>query len=161
MQNSPFFPVGMVPVSILEPAADAAGRTGAWISLKGIRRVWLFFYCNQANAATIAVTVNQASAVAGTGSKAITVSVPIWTNLTANTASVFARATDAVSYTTAAGTNKKILIFEIDPATLDTANNFDCITMITGASNVANITSAFAVLEPRMAQATQIDAMID
>lgn len=161
MNNSPFIPVGLVPVSILEPKADAAGRTGLYISLRGARRAWLVAYIDQGNAATIALTINQATAVAGTSAKAITVSIPIWANQDANTAATFTKQTDAVSFTTSAAVKKKIVVFELDPATLDLANSFDCVAMITGASNAANITSAFALIEPRMAQATVVDAIVD
>lgn len=159
--NSPHIPIGLNLVSVLAPAADAAGRTGSWISLKGVKRAWLVFYADQGNAATIAVSINQASAVAGTGSKVITNAIPIWANQDAATNAIWTKATDAVNFTTSAAVKKKFVVFELDPATLDLANSFDCVTLITGASNAANITSGFALLEPRLMQATVVDAMLD
>ena len=158
--NHPYIPENLLPISVLPPAADAAGRTGAWVSLKNAVRAWVEFYVDQGNAATIAVTINQASAVAGTGSKAITNAVPIWANQDA-TAAAFTRQTDAVSFTTSAAVKKKIVIFEIDPASLDVAGGFDCITCITGASNAANITSAKIWIETSYGQATAINALAD
>jgi hypothetical protein len=97
---------------------------------------------DQGNAATVALTVNQATAVAGTGAKAITAGARIWSNLDlAANGDVFTRRTDAVSYTTDAGVKEKIVIIEIDPAALDQVNGYDCIAVLTGASNAANITS--------------------
>lgn len=161
MSNSPNIPIGLNLVAILEPKADAAGRTGSWVSLKGAKRAWLCFYTDQGNAATIAVSINQASAVAGTGSKVITNTLPIWANQDAATNSIWTKATDAVNFTTSAAVKKKLVVFELDPATLDIASGFDCVTLITGASNAANITSGFALIEPRLMQATVVDAMLD
>jgi hypothetical protein len=36
---------------------------------------------------------------------------------------------------------EKLVVIEIDPATLDQANGFDCVKVATGASNAANITT--------------------
>ncbi len=153
-------PENLLPISVLAPAADAAGRTGAWVSLKSANRAWVLVYIDQGNAATVAISINQASAVAGTGSKVITNTVPIWANQD-GAASVFTRATDAVNFTTSAAVKKKLVIFEIDPASLDVAGGFDCITVITGASNAANITSALLLLETSYGQATPINALAD
>lgn len=154
-------PENVLPVSVLAPAADAAGRTGGWVSLKGAQRAWAVVHIDQGNAATIAISINQASAVAGTGSKVITNTVPIWANQDAATAAAFTRQTDAVNFTTSAAVKKKTVIFEIDPASLDVAGGFDCITIITGASNAANITSALLFLESTYGQATAVNALAD
>jgi hypothetical protein len=66
-----------------------------------------------------------------------------------------------VSYTTDAGVKNKIVVFQIDPATLDIANGFDCIVVKTGASNVANITQAVYLLDERYQQATPPTAIAD
>jgi hypothetical protein len=135
--------------TILAPAADAAGRNGQAISLKNAHKVFLVYHINQGNAATILLTPQQCSAVAGTGAKAIP-AVPIWACLDEAASSALVRvAADAVAYTTDAGVKNKIVVFEIDPAKLDVAGGFDCIRGITGASNVANITSAVAIVIPR------------
>lgn len=153
-------PENLLPISVLPPATDAAGRTGAWVSLKSATRAWVVAYIDQGNAATIALSINQASAIAGTGSKVITNVVPIWANQD-GAASVFTRATDAVNFTTSAAVKKKIVVFLIDPETLDVAGGFDCITLITGASNAANLTSALIWLETSYGQATPINALAD
>jgi hypothetical protein len=148
-------------VSILKPAADAAGRTGAYVSLKGYSRAFLIFHVDQGNAATILITPNQATAVAGTGTKAIN-AVPIWANLDTAASDALARATDAANYTTDAGVKIKQVVFQIDADALDVANSFDCITLLTGASNAANITSAVAILTgARFQQVTPPTAVVD
>jgi hypothetical protein len=139
-------------VNGLAPATDAAGRTSAYISLKHAHKAYIVVHMTQGNAATILLSPLQASAVAGTGSKVLTNAVRIWANLDTAASDSLARATDAVNYTTDAGVKLKIVVFEIDPSSLDVAGGFDCIGVSTGASNVANITAAtFYVVPSRYA----------
>jgi hypothetical protein len=144
----------------LAPAADAAGRNGTAVSVKQAVRLYITYYINQGNAATIALAPEQCSAVAGTGNKAIPVS-QIWVNQDMAASSVLVKQTAAVSFTTSATTKVKKVIFEIDPAALDVANGFDCVRAVTGASNAANITSAEVVMETRYQSSTTADAMVD
>jgi hypothetical protein len=133
-------------VQALAPAADAAGRTSNYFSMKNAGRCFVIVNIAQGNAATILLSILQATAVAGTGSKAITNVVPIWADLDTATSDALARAVDAVSYTTDAGVKNKVVVFQIDPRSLDGANGFDCIALSTGASNAANITSAMLIM---------------
>lgn len=146
-------PETAVPYHLLEPAADAAGRTSPYLSLKNAVRAWIVCYINQGNAATILLSPLQASAVAGTGSKAIN-NTRIATKL--DEASVdYTKQSEAATFTTDAAVKKKIVVFEIDPTkVLDQANNFDCIGISTGASNAANITSALLFIDSRHDGAT-------
>jgi hypothetical protein len=141
-------------VEALTPGADAAGRTSDWVSLKNCHKAWIVVHVDQGNAATIAITVEQATAVAGTSNKAITVAVPIWANEDCATSDTLVAQTAAVSFTTSAAVKHKQVIFEVDPAALDQANGFDCLAVVTGASNAANITSAQFYLATRYPQGT-------
>jgi hypothetical protein len=148
-------------VSALVPATDATGRTGAWVSLKNAFKAYVVLHITQGNAATILLSLLQASAIAGTGSKAIT-TARVWSNLDVSTSDALVRQTDAATYTTDVAVKTKIVVFEIDPAALDVANGFDCITVSTGASNVANITQATFFLTPlRYPSATPPSAVVD
>lgn len=139
----------MQQVTLLEPAADAAGRTSAKaVSLKNAHKAFLVFVINQGNAATILLTPQQASAVAKTGAKALANNVKIYANQDEGASSVMVRQVDGVAFTTSATLKIKRVIFEIDPSSLDGANGFDCLLAITGASNVANITSAEVYIAP-------------
>ena len=153
-------PENLVPYHFLAPAADAAGRTSPYISIKGAPKAWVVVYVDQANAATILLSPLQATAVAGTGSKAINaarISVKL-----DEAATTFTKATEAATYTTDAGVKKKIVIFEIDAAKcMDVAGGFDCIAISTGASNVANITSATLWLQPSHQGATLVNPLVD
>jgi hypothetical protein len=148
-------------VEAMPNATDAAGRTGDYVSLKNAVQAWVEVAITQGNAATIAITIEQATAVAGTASKAITNTVPIWSNLDTAASDTLVRRTDAVSLTTDAGVKNKMVIFQIDPAQLDIANGFDCITVKTGASNVANLTGARYWIQTAYQQATPPAAITD
>ena len=135
-------------VSALAPAADAAGRTGAYVTLKNAHKAFIVVHIAQGNAATVGLTLLQATAVAGTGSKALSANQRIWAALDVGTTDALVRQADAASFTTDAALKNKLVLFEVDPASLDTANGYDCIAVVTGASNVANITAALYELMP-------------
>ncbi len=149
-------------VEAITPATDAAGRSSAAVSLKNYGKVYILLHITQGNAATIAITPMQATAIAKTGGKALTNAVPIWANLDTSLTDTLVRQTDAVSYTTDAAVKNKQVLIEIDPANLDVAGGFDCIYFTTGASNAANITQAqFFLCDARYQQATPPSAIID
>lgn len=148
MSSNIYVPETILPVHLLAPAADAAGRTSVYLSLKNAVKAWIVCYIDQANAATVLLTPLQATAVAGTSSKALTAVTRVWADLDCAASNTIARATDAANYTTDAGVKKKIVIFEIDRLkSLDVDGGFDCIGISTGASNAANITSALLVVQ--------------
>lgn len=149
-------------VTIMKPATDAAGRTGTRISLKHAHKVWFVFNIDQGNAATIGLTLEQSSDVAGTGAKAVTAAVPIWANQDVATSDALVKQTSAASFTTDANLKVKQVVFEVAPeATQDLANGFDCVTVKTGASNVANLTSCIAIIATRFPQGTPPSAVVD
>lgn len=153
-------PETAVPYHLLAPATDAAGRTSPYLSLKNAVKAWIVVYMDQGNAATVLLSPLQASAVAGTGSKAIA-AARISTKLD-EAFTDFTKQTEAVSFTTDAALKKKIVVFEIDPnKVLDQANNFDCIAVSTGASNVANITSAMLWIDTKHDGATVPSPLTD
>ena len=133
-------------VSAFKPQAGGSAIVGDYINLKNASHVTVLVHVNQANAATIALTIEQATAVAGTGSKAITEAVPIYLVADAATSDVWVRQTDAVSYTTSAALKEKLVAFEVDVSTLDIAGGFDCLCVKAGASDAANIVSATYVM---------------
>ena len=160
-------------ISLLKPAADAAGRTTAYVSVRNAHKAYIVAYINQGNAATVLLSPLQAQDTAGTNSKAIA-AAPIAVNLDTDTtpSDIMTIATAAATYTTDAGTKSKIVIFEIDPAEsmdMTTGTNnasgvpqaFNHIAVSTGASNAANITSALLILTPlRFAQQVPPTAIV-
>jgi hypothetical protein len=149
-------------VEAMPNATDAAGRTGDWVSLKNYALCYVIVDVTQGVATTIAISINQATAVAGTASKVITNTVPIWSNLDTVASDTFVARTAAVNYTTDAGVKNKIVVFQIDPSSLDLANGFDCIAVVTGASSASNLTHAtYMLVGPRYGGATPPSAIID
>lgn len=154
-------PAQIPPVMLLAPAADAAGRTSSYRSLKNALKAYVVVHVNQGNAATVLLSVLQASAVAGTGSKAIA-ATPIWSNLDTSVNDTLTSRTAAATYTTDAGVKDKIVVFEITPEQcMDVANGFDCIAVSTGASNAANITEAKLFILGSYQQASPPNSYVD
>jgi hypothetical protein len=157
------YPESVHTVDIMAPAADAAGRSSDAISLKNFNLAIIEVSVNQGNAATVALTLQQCTAVDGTGAKALTVNVPIYVSQDVGGASgdVLTRQADGVAFTTSAALTRKTVRFVVDPATLDLANGFDCLRVNTGASNVANITAAKAILTAKYAGTPAMSARIN
>lgn len=151
------------PLMLLAPAADAAGRASGYFSVKNAHKATIGVLLTQGNAATVALTPMQASAVAGTGAKVLSAACPIVSCLDFAASDALVERTAAANYTTDAGVKLKMVFFEIVPAQhMDVANGFDCLGITTGASNAANITAAFLYLSPlRLQQSTPPSAMVD
>ena len=144
-------PYEFPPIVLLPNAADAAGRASlTYVNLRNALKAWVICEVNQGNAATVQLTPLQATAVAGTGSKAIAAQAGIWlnndTSLATGSDKLVAQ-TAAANFTTDATLKDKLVIFEIVPEeVLDLVNGFHWLGVSTGASNVANITSAAIVI---------------
>ena len=149
-------------VQAMNLATDAAGRAGAYVTCKGAFKAYVVFQITQGNAATILLSINQATAVAGTAAKAIVGNARWWVNADCAATDTLVRQADGVSFTTDAGVKNKIVVAEIDLSSLDVAGGFDCIAGVTGASNVANLTGATYWLTPlRYGAATPPSAVVD
>lgn len=146
-------------VNLLPAAADAAGRTSAYVSLKYGHKAFLVCGVNQGNAATVAFTPLQATDNLGTNSAGLSNPAPIAAVLDTSTSTggdQYTIEAAATSFTTDAGTKNKIVIFEIQPEEVMGVNNlvngnplpFSHIAIQTGASNAANITSVYLIVMP-------------
>jgi len=148
-------------IEAITPQAGAA-ITGDYVSLKNCNKASVVVHVAQGAADVMAISIEQATVVAGTDSKVITNVVPIWSNLDCAATDTLVRRTDAVNYSLDAGVKHKMVVFQIDPASLDIDNGFDCITVKTAASNAANITSAaYYLCGLRYAGATPPSAILD
>lgn len=145
----------------LVPAADAAGRTSDWVSMKNVGRMFVICYLDQGNAAQVTFTLLQATLVDGTGSKAITNDCPIWVNQDLATSDVLTRTTDAKVFQTSTAVKNKMVVFQVDPSALDVNNDFDCLAVSTSASNAANITSVLFVGDSYYKQETLPSIIVD
>lgn len=156
----------MIPetTKIVEAIAPQAGGviTGDYVSLRDVEAGYVVVHIDQANAAQVPITIEQAQDVAGTNSKAITYPAPVWANQDCTVSDALVRQTDAVSFATSVTAKHKLVIFQIDPAHLDVNNGFDCITVKTAASDPTNITAAQYILaDLRYSGATPPSDIVD
>jgi hypothetical protein len=141
------------PIGLLAPAADAAGRTGTYKSLRGVRSgINLVCRVNQGNAAQVTFTPLQAKDSSGTGSKAIP-AVPIFYNADSTASDTLVAQALYSSFQTDVTLKDKFVVFRFEPGELDLANGFNHIAIQTSASNSANITEAFMIAVGRYQQA--------
>ena len=148
-------------VEAITPQAGAS-IAGDWVSLKNAAACYIAVHINQVAVNTVAITVQQATNVSGGSAKVITVATPIRANEDCAATDTLVAQTAAVGFTTSAAQKHKIVIIRVDAADLDMANGFDCIKVLTAASDATNITSALYFLtDIRYAQATPPSAIID
>jgi hypothetical protein len=112
-----------------------AANTGDWVSLKNYRHLTILFMQGVGTAAEPAtITVNQATAVAGTGTKALTFTS--WYKKSAATdltgTGLFTKVTQAALNTAiigvgAEGDKATLVLIEINAEDLDVENGFDCV----------------------------------
>lgn len=135
-------PYQIPPVSLLPPAADAAGRTSSYRDLTNALKAYVVARVNQGNAAQVTFSILQGQDVLGTGSKAAGV-MPIWLTAASATSDALAVQAAAAAFQPSVTVADKIVVFEITPEMcLDLVNGFHTIAVQTSASNAANITAA-------------------
>lgn len=145
----------------LKPATDAAGRTSLYFSLKHAKRARFIVSIVQGHATPPALSLEQATNVSGAGTKGCDTNHQIWASNDISVTKDPVRQTDAAGFTPDAALKDKLVIIEIDPMELDVAGRFDCIALTTGASNVANLTSAILEIETKYPQASPLTATAD
>ena len=149
-------------IELLNPAADAAGRTSPYRSLKNALKVFVEVHITQGNAATILLSLLQATNVAGSGSKAVSTGALLFSNLDTSVNDTLTSRATAATYTTDAATKNKIVTFEFAPEQImDVANGFDCLAISTGASNAANITQAKLYMLQQIQGASAPNSYVD
>ncbi len=141
-------------VQAINPKTNAGGATGTYISLKNVIKCLVVVHCTDATTDTTAITLEQSTAVAGSGHTAITQVVPIWSNLDCSTSNTLTSRTAAVSYTTNASVKNKIVVFQVDPIKLDAG--YDVVNVVVGGSSASNSISAVYLLEMRYSGADVI-----
>ena len=130
------------PVLAIAPQAGGSALAGDYISMKGTGHVTVAVMIAQGHATPPALTLYQATAVAGTGAKALAKDVKIWAVADAATSDSMVAQTDGVAFTPDAALKNKIVLFEVPVDALDMDNDFTCIQVRAGASNDLNIVSA-------------------
>lgn len=138
---------------------SGAAMADAYVSLKNYGLLTIVIHTGAWAGGTAAVTLTQASAVAGTGAKALAFT-DYWDDVT-TTGTLVKKA--ASSNTFNLGTANKTYVIHVDPITLDLANGFDCVTLsvATPGANADFYTATYYLGEPRFAQATPPSALVD
>jgi hypothetical protein len=145
-------------------AVEPKNHTGAaasqkWVSLKNYGQLTIVILTGAWAGGTAAVTVEQATAVAGTSNKAVAFT-DYWDDIT--TSGTLAKKA-ATSNTFNLGTALKMFVIHIDDRMLDIAGGFDCVS-ITVASPGANADFygvAYILGGARYQQATPPSALLD
>lgn len=143
-------PEEAVPVVLTPPVTTNGGVTADYISLKLAHMVYLVAVFAQAVGHATGIDPVQATAVDGTGAKAITNTVPIWANADISLTSKLTRQTDAITYNINVAAKNQIVIMQIDPASFDVANGFDVLGVtVDDSSQATDLVSLTAFIVPR------------
>lgn len=155
--------IGFVPVNLATAAND-----GDYISLKNYKHVAVIFIkAAGASGEDPTLTIQQATAVAGTGAKALnftTIYVKQGSDLQAIGTFTKTTQTAANTYTEAtAGEEQAIWVVEFDADELDVDGGFDCINAsIADVGDTSQIgTIIYLLSEPRFATETMATAITD
>jgi hypothetical protein len=123
-----------------------AAGTGAYISLKNAGHVTIVIQTGAWAGGTAAVTLKQATAIAGTANKALSFGTQ-YTNVAGTTTDLLtatAVASDTFNLSAANATH----VIEVDAASLDIANGFDCLSLQVASPGAnADLYAAFYVVD--------------
>lgn len=142
------------------PVTTNGGVTGQYVSAKTAQYVWLILSFTQAVGHATAITLKEATAVAGTGVQTVANTMQIWSNLATASTDTLVKRTAATSYTLGSGIAKMQVVFGIDPARL--SSGFDVVGFsIADSSQATNFVSGVYLLAARYPQATPPTALTD
>lgn len=139
--------------------------TPTYISMKGYNHLTVVIMA--LNAATVtgsAITLKQATAVAGTSEKALSFAF-VYQNIdTAAASALTETAVVSDTFTTDATNSKSLLyVIEVDADTLDRANSFDCVRVGTGNATASTLTVLYILSGQRYSSYTlpTVDPLVD
>lgn len=136
-----------------------AAMTDKYVSLKDYNHLTIIIKTGTWAGGNSAVTLKQATAVAGTGTKALAFSY-MWTDST--TAGTLVK-TAVTSNTFNVGTAARVYVIEVDASSLDVANDFDCVSLALASpgANADLVDATYILSEPRFAQSTPPTGLLD
>lgn len=137
----------------------SAAMAAKYVSLKNYARLVIVIITGAWAAGTAAVTLSQATAVAGTGAKALGFANQ-WNDVAASGTLV---KTAVASDTFTLGTANKMFVIEVDAGSLDVAGGFDCVTLAVASPGAnADFYGVAYILEgARYQQDTPPSAVLD
>ena len=150
------------PVTGLAPIVPSTS-TPDYVSLKDYARFTAIITVDNATTVTgSAITLKQATAVAGTGEKALAFT-KVWINEDTAASDVLTETAVVSSTFTTDDTDAKNLIYvvEVDTATLDSNNDFDCIRVGTADATAAIVSVVYILHGARYPQDVMKSAIVD
>lgn len=150
-----------IEVAVVPKDITGAVQNGQYISMKGFEHLTIIIVQGAWAGGTPAVTLGQATAVAGTGAKALGFT-KYWQKA-GLTASQFA-STDVVSNTfNLPNTANTVTAIEVPSDTLDVTNGFDCVrvSVASPGANADLLSIIYVLSSPRRGNAVMADAKID
>lgn len=138
--------IGPMQLVLCQPPKNMTGAaaTTEYVSLKGFNRATIIIVSGAWAGGTAAVTLNQATDVAATGTKALGFDY-MWTNI-ASVASPALVKTAVVADTFNLGTANATWIIPINAAMLDVDNSFDCLNCAIATPGANNDYYALMIL---------------
>jgi hypothetical protein len=133
------------------PAIVPSTSTPDYVSLKLYNHLTVVVMVKNATTVTgSAITLKQATAVAGTSEKALAFDT-MWANLdTAATDTLVETAVTSNTFTTLTTNSKTAMyVMEVRPEDLDMANGFDCVRAGTADATAATLTVLYILSGPR------------
>lgn len=134
-----------------------------YVSLKNYHKLTVVI--SALNGTTVtgsAITLLQAQAVANTGEKALAFTKVYANTDTANSDTLTETAVTSNTFTTNATNSRSLLyVIEVDPASLDTANGFDCVRLGTGNGVNTTVSGVYVLWPAKYGQATPPAAITD
>lgn len=131
-----------------------SSSTPDYVSLRGAERVCIIIVVDNATTVTgSAITIKQATAVAGTGEKAVAFT-KMWANIdTAAGDALTETAVTSNTFTTDATNAKNLMyVMEVALTDLDVAGGFDCVRAGTGDATAAVVAVLYAMYPARWAR---------
>lgn len=147
--NNFTLPQGLHVVQAHEPAiiSDIVATSDV-ISCKNLQKLWVVASYAYGDDVDAVVTWHQGTDIAFGTSGAITAVCPIWYNIDTASADLFARATDAITFTIDAGAGKnQKWIMEWDPAKF--TKGYDCFKIVFAGSACTGLCSVDYLGLPR------------
>lgn len=138
-----------------------AAQTATYISLKNFDGVMVLFHQGAWAGGTPAVTFDQATAIAGTGAKALTIRA--FYQKPAVTAGVWTRTAVGASTFNLPATANTVTVVEFDESDLDASGDFDCLQakVASPGANADLLSISYLLRGPKYPQAILSDAKVD
>ncbi len=146
-------------VTAFAPKTTNAALTSQVVTLKNAIKAWLILNFTNAVGFASVPTIKQATDIAA-GTNAAGPTCRIWANEDVAATDTLVAQTAGASYTMAADVKNKLVIFEIDPATL--TDTYDCVyCTIATSAQATDFVSGEWFIQTNFAQATPPTAILD